>query len=65
MEYTKDVIFRVQYGQDSKRKIQLLDRLMQKIKRHKLITVTIGMVVMLGVLDFVLLSSFIQILSGI
>ncbi len=65
MEYTKDVIFRVQYGQDSKRKIQLLDRIMQKIKRHKLITVTIGMVVMLGVLDFVLLSSFIQILSGI
>lgn len=66
MEYTKDMIFYVNYGQaEQKGKFQLVEKIIESVKKHKIMTMIIGMTVMLSFLDFVLLSSFINVLSSI
>lgn len=66
MEYTKDMIFYVNYGQaEQKGKFQLIEKIIESVKKHKIMTMIIGMTVMLSFLDFVLLSSFINVLSSI
>ena len=64
MEYTKDMIFQVSYGQaERKERFQFLKRLTQKVKKHKFMAITIGMTSLLILLDFMLIASFIQVLS--
>lgn len=66
MEYTKDMIFYVNYGQaERKGRFQILQKAVEPIKRHKIMATIIGMTVMLSFLDFILLSSFIDVLSNI
>lgn len=66
MEYTKDVIFSVSYGQEARKsKLGLLGKLYGVIGRHKMITTIISITIMLMILDCILVGSFISILSGI
>lgn len=68
MEYTKDLILNVNYGQagtKNKSKWNLFERLSNTISKHRVITVIISITLMLMILDFMLLTSFVNILSGI
>ncbi len=66
MEYTKDMILQVNYGQVGeihKRKYNFLKKLTNTISRHRIITTIISLTFMLMILDFMLISSFVQILA--
>ncbi len=68
MEYTKDIVLHVNYGQGPKVEKQgtkLLNRIVWTIKKHKIITTIIAITIMLMVLDFILINSFIQVLGSI
>lgn len=66
MEYTKDVILQVNYGQGvkSKNKVwSILNKLGESVSKHKMITTVVSITLMLMILDFMLISSFVQVLS--
>lgn len=68
MEYTKDLILNVNYGQagkNKKRELTIFERLMEKIAKHKAISTIVSITLMLMVLDVMLISSFVEILSSI
>lgn len=65
MEYTKDIILNVNYGQVGKDKNRFIQFFKGKILKHKIITVVISMTIMLITIDFILISSFINLLSHI
>lgn len=68
MEYTKDIILNVNYGQvEKKNKIKwnVFEKISNVIQRHKIITTIISITLILIFLDFMLITSFIKILSNV
>lgn len=68
MEYTKDMILHVNYGQVGnvqKNTRHLWNRIGQAIVKHKMITTIVSITAMLMILDFILVASFVQVLSSI
>ena len=67
MEYTKDMILRVNYGQGGKqRKIwKGFYKISSVIKNHKIMTAVVSITLMLMVLDIMLVTSFVQVLSTV
>ena len=68
MEYTKDVILQVNYGQgvkDKNRVWSIFNKLGENVAKHKMITTIVSITLMLMILDFMLVSSFVQVLSSI
>ena len=64
MEYTKDMILHVNYGQGAHaKKENIFYKISSTIAKHKVITTVILITTMLIALDFVLVGSFLQILS--
>lgn len=65
MEYTKDIIFNVHYGKNGQvsEKRRISKKVMDWITRHKFMTTIILFTVILMIVDFILISSFIQVLS--
>lgn len=67
MEYTKDVILYVNYGQDIKtgrKGFRLLNKLTEAVSKHKVFTTVLSITIMLIILDFMLITSFVQVLSS-
>lgn len=68
MEYTKDVILNVNYGQGEKARGRIW-RLFYKISsamgRHKIMTTVVSMTLMLIILDMMLVASFVQVLNSL
>ena len=64
MEYTRDIVLNVNYGQAGINKEGLISKFIGKIMRHKIITSIVFITVMMISLDVVLVSSFIRILSN-
>ena len=69
MEYTKDVVFNVQYGQDSK-KIRLRDKkrkgvLFKFYNKNKFIIYTLGLTIVFVSIDLCMVYNFINILTSI
>ena len=65
MEYAKDIILDVHYGQALKKQNNLWSKILQKIGKHKIITTIVFITLILTVLDIILVTSFIQILTTI
>lgn len=66
MEYTKDMILNVKYGQDvEKHRLGIFKKVLNAISKHRFITVVISMTLMLILLDVMLITSFVNILSNI
>ena len=68
MEYTKDLILNVNYGQAGKTKkggLGILEKVAGKIAKHKAISTIVSISLMLMILDIMLVSSFVEILSSI
>lgn len=63
MEYTKDVVFEINYGQARKKNI--FERFLENMAKHRVITAIVSITFMLVVLDFILISSFVQALSAL
>lgn len=68
MEYTKDVILHVNYGQTEKSKGKvwnLFYKISSAMGRHKIMTVVVSITLMLIILDMMLVASFVQVLNTI
>ena len=66
MEYTKDIIFTVSYGQEVKKsRFRFLERISRIIGRHKMITTIVSITLMLMILDCILIGSFINVLNNL
>ena len=68
MEYTKDVILQVNYGQGVKNKNKvwsIINKLGENVSKHNMIATIVSITLMLMILDFMLVSSFVQVLSTI
>ena len=68
MEYTKDMILYVNYGQESKTKKHswfFARKLANVMAKHKIGTIIVLMTIMLMILDFILVSSFMKVLSNL
>lgn len=67
MEYTKDVVFNVHYGQDvlkENKKMSAFKRIRLLLNRHKMITAIVLITIMFMIFDLMLVSSFIEVLSS-
>lgn len=66
MEYTKDMILHVNYGQEVKQKKvwKWFHKVSSVITNHKMITAIVSITLMLMILDIMLVTSFIQVLSS-
>ena len=67
MEYTKDVVFNVHYGQDvlkKNEKLSAFKRIRLLLNRHKMITAIVLITIMVMIFDLMLVSSFIEVLSS-
>lgn len=67
MEYTKDVVFNVHYGQDvlkGNEKLSAFKRIRLLLNRHKMITAIVLITIMFMIFDLMLVSSFIEVLSS-
>jgi len=68
MEYTKDMILHVNYGQEGRKQKEnwnLFNKIGETITRHKIIATVISITVMLMILDFMLIASFVQVLGSL
>ena len=68
MEYAKDIVLDVHYGQEckvQKRKAKILNKIIEYISNHKMITTIVCITLMLMTLDVMLVSSFVQVLTNI
>lgn len=68
MEYTKDMILHVNYGQEVKKErkiLKLLNKVGKALSKHKMMTTIVSITVMLMALDFMLVASFMQVLTTI
>jgi len=67
MEYTRDVIFKVNYGQaEEKNKVKLIVKnIIELCGKHKMITTIVAITMMLIAIDLTLVASFVKILSKI
>lgn len=66
MEYTKDVILQVNYGQGVKNKNKvwsIINKFSETISKHRMITTIVSITLMLMIFDLMLVSSFVQVLS--
>lgn len=67
MEYTKDLIFNVRYNEVKNtievNKNKWTSRLINKIKKHKIITVFISMATILTLIDAILMANFINLIE--
>lgn len=67
MEYTKDVVFNVHYGPGvlkENEKLSAFKRIRLLLNRHKMITAIVLITIMFMIFDFMLVSSFIEVLSS-
>ena len=67
MEYTKDVIFNVRYGQDVLKKSKkrcFFKRIQLLLNKHKMITAIVVVTFMFMIFDLMLISSFIEVLGS-
>ena len=67
MEYTKDVVFNVHYGQDvlkENEKLSAFKRIRLLLNRHNMITAIVLITIMFMIFDLMLVSSFIEVLSS-
>ena len=67
MEYTKDVVFNVHYGQDvlkENEKLSAFKRIRLLLNSHKMITAIVLITIMFMIFDLMLVSSFIEVLSS-
>ena len=67
MEYTKDMILYVNYGQEvkSRRKFgRVFYKISSEIAKHKIMSAVVSITIMLMFLDIILVSSFIDILGS-
>lgn len=68
MEYTKDVILQVNYGQGVKSKNRvwsIINKFGATISKHKILTTIVSITAMLMIFDLMLVSSFVKVLSTI
>ena len=68
MEYTKDMILHVNYGQGVKNKKKgwrLFYKISSVMEKHKIMTAVVSITFMLMILDIMLVTSFINVLSTI
>lgn len=68
MEYTKDMILHVNYGQGEKKEKKTwnwVHKISLAITKHKMMTAVVSITVMLMFLDIMLVTSFIQVLSTV
>ncbi len=68
MEYTKDIVLQVNYGQDVKRQrrnINFFDKICVSIKKHKIMLTVLCMTVFLTFLDIMMVVSFTEVLSNL
>ncbi len=68
MEYTKDVILHVNYGQEVRAKRKgwnLFYKIASVMAGHKIMTAVVSITLMLMILDIMLVSSFVNALSTI
>lgn len=68
MEYTKDVILHVNYGQEVKTKGKvwnLFYRISSAMGNHRIMTVVVSITLMLMILDVLLVASFVNILNTV
>ena len=66
MEYTKDMVLQVNYGQgvkQKKKKWNLFYKISSAMAKHKIMTAIISITLMLMTLDIILVASFVDILS--
>lgn len=67
MEYTKDIILHVNYGQavkTTRKGWKLFYKISSVMKKHKMMTAVISITFMLMILDIMLVTSFINVLSA-
>ena len=68
MEYTKDMILHVNYGQGEKREKKTwnwVHKISSAITKHKMMTAVVSITIMLMFLDIMLVTSFIQVLNTV
>lgn len=67
MEYTKDIIFKVHYGDVPKKSTEgkWTSRFLQGVKRHKLIITTVFSAIVFICIDIVLITNFFRILTTV
>ena len=68
MEYTKDMILHVNYGQgerEAKKTWDWLHKISSAITKHTMMTAVVSITIMLMFLDIMLVTSFIQVLSTV
>ena len=67
MEYTKDIVLKVNYGEVSRKKksIKVLKKIIGIFRKHKLVTTIVSTTIMLIVIDMMLVTSFVQFLEMI
>lgn len=68
MEYAKDIVLDVHYGQEckvQKGKNKILNKIIEYISNHKMMTTIVCITLMLMTLDVMLVSSFVQVLTNI
>ncbi len=67
MEYTKDMILQVRYGEINRtlkaKKAKRTSKLLERIQKHRLITAIVISAIMFISIDMVLVSNFIRILN--
>lgn len=64
MGYTKDIILDVNYGQ-AEAKVNWMKSILRTLSKHKMITSVISITIMLIILDCMLISSFVSVLSNL
>ena len=67
MEYTKDMILQVRYGEVNRtlkhKKQKRTSRLLETLQKHRMITATVISAILFISIDMVLITNFIHILS--
>ena len=64
MEYTKDIVLSVNYGQARKER-KKFSKLINMILNHKIIITIFFITVIMIILDFILIKNFVEILNKI
>ena len=62
MEYAKDIIYNLKYDKLVNKNQSRTSRLIQKIKKNKLIILSITLLMRLNIFDYFLIKSFIKLL---
>ena len=68
MEYTKDIVLNINYGQAGgkhKQKSNFFSRIFKVVSKNKIFTTILSIAIILIALDCMLISSFVQVLNRI